>query len=57
MNHQDLIEVAKKYTDYHMEKFEYTVSNVEFRVGYIERLNELAFEDGSFDIILYLFTL
>lgn len=44
--------VANKYIDYHKEKFGYKKSNVEFVKGNIERLDELNFEPGSFDLII-----
>ncbi len=46
------IEVARRYVDYHAEKFGYARPNVEFRQGYIERLDELALEEASFDVIV-----
>lgn len=44
--------VAREYTDYHAEQFAYAKSNVEFHQGYIEKLDELPFEDNSFDLII-----
>ncbi|MCF6281174.1 MAG: methyltransferase domain-containing protein [Candidatus Polarisedimenticolaceae bacterium] len=44
--------VANRHIEYHREKFGYAVSNVEFKKGYIECLDELGFEDNSFDIII-----
>ena len=44
--------VAKQYVDYHAEAFGYAAPNVEFHKGYIERLDELPFEDESFDLII-----
>lgn len=46
------LDVANKYIDYHTEKFGYTKPNVEFVKGNIERLDELGFEPGSFDLII-----
>ncbi|MEJ1381170.1 MAG: methyltransferase domain-containing protein [Candidatus Sedimenticola sp. (ex Thyasira tokunagai)] len=46
------LEVANRHIDWHRDKFGYAKSNVEFRKGYIERLNELGLEDNSFDIIV-----
>ncbi len=46
------LEVAFKYSDHHREKFGYAKSNVDFRKGYLEHLDELALPDGSFDIIV-----
>ena len=44
--------VANKYIDYHTEAFGYAKPNVEFKKGYIEKLDELELEDNSFDIIV-----
>ncbi len=44
--------VAEAYVDYHRESFGYSKANVAFKKGYIEKLDELGFEDASFDIIV-----
>ncbi|MEN8167535.1 MAG: methyltransferase domain-containing protein [Pseudomonadota bacterium] len=44
--------LANRHIDWHRERFGYARSNVEFRKGYIERLDELGLEDESFDIIV-----
>jgi arsenite methyltransferase len=44
------LEVANKYIDYHAEKFGF--NNVEFKKGYIEKLDELGLDKGSFDLII-----
>jgi SAM-dependent methyltransferase len=44
--------VANKHIDWHREKFGYARSNVEFRKGDIEKLDELGLEEGSFDLIV-----
>jgi len=44
------LEVANKHLDFHAEKFGY--GNVEFRKGYIEKLDELQLPENSFDIII-----
>ena len=46
------LDVARAHQDYHAEKFGHTASNVEFHHGYIEKLDELDLEPGSFDIIV-----
>jgi SAM-dependent methyltransferase len=46
------LDVANRYLDHHRRQFGYETSNVEFRKGYIERLDELGLEDDSFDIIV-----
>lgn len=44
--------VANMHKKYHQLKFGYTESNVTFKKGYIERLDELDLESESFDIIV-----
>lgn len=44
--------VAREYRDFHAKAFGYAASNVEFHKGYIEKLDELGFEDNSFDLIV-----
>lgn len=44
--------IANQYRDYHAEAFGYADPNVEFHRGYIEGLDELPLEPGSFDIIV-----
>ncbi len=46
------LEVANAHIEWHREKFGYTVSNVEFKKGYIEKLDELDLADNSFDIVI-----
>ncbi|EBA15255.1 hypothetical protein RSK20926_16402 [Roseobacter sp. SK209-2-6] len=46
------LEVARRHQDYHAEAFGYDSSNVEFHHGYIEKLEDLGLEPGSFDIIV-----
>ncbi|AZT82211.1 methyltransferase domain-containing protein [Marinobacter sp. NP-4(2019)] len=46
------LEVARRHVDYHAEVFGFTKPNVRFLKGYIEKLNELDLEPGSFDIIV-----
>ena len=46
------LEVANRYRDYHRDRFGYSNSNVRFRHGYIEKLDELPLAPGSFDIVV-----
>ena len=46
------LEVARRHVDYHTDMFGYTRPNVRFLKGYIERLDELDLEPGSFDLII-----
>ncbi|MEW7978364.1 MAG: methyltransferase domain-containing protein [Candidatus Sedimenticola endophacoides] len=46
------LDVANRHLDWHRERFGYARSNVAFRKGYIERLDELGLDEGSFDIIV-----
>ena len=47
---QEQLDVAIKHKEYHAKIFGY--SNVDFKLGYIERLGELGLEPGSFDVIV-----
>ncbi len=44
--------VANEHLEWHREKFGYAKSNVEFKKGYIEKLDELNLADESFDIVI-----
>ncbi len=46
------LEVAERHLEFHREAFGYARSNVELRPGYIERLDELDLEPGSFDVVV-----
>jgi SAM-dependent methyltransferase len=46
------LEVARKHQEYHRQAFGYANGNVEFKQGYIECLDELGLEAGSFDIVV-----
>lgn len=46
------LEVAKRHLEWHRQRFGFARSNVEFRKGHIECLDELDLQDGSFDIIV-----
>lgn len=46
------LDVARAHRDYHARAFGHSASNVEFHHGYIERLEDLDLEPGSFDIIV-----
>lgn len=46
------LEVANKHIDYHREKFGYAKSNVEFKKGNIEKLDEIDLKDSEFDLII-----
>ncbi len=46
------LDVARAHEAYHAEAFGFAESNVEFHHGYIEKLDELGLEPGSFDIIV-----
>ena len=49
---EEQLEIGRKYLDYHQEKFGFSKSNVIFKQGYIEALDELELEDETFDIIV-----
>ena len=44
--------IAERHRDYHADAFGYSKSNVEFHKGYLEQLDELNLEPGSFDLIV-----
>jgi arsenite methyltransferase len=44
--------VANRHIDFHRDAFGYSNPNVEFHKGYLEKLDELGFEDNSFDVIV-----
>lgn len=44
--------VANRHIDFHRQAFGYQNANVEFHKGYLEKLDELGFEDNSFDVIV-----
>ena len=46
------LDVARRYQDYHAEKFGYEKSNVEFRLGYIEDLASCGIADESIDLVV-----
>ena len=49
---EEQLSVAQKHIAYHAEKFGYAKPNTDFKLGYIERLDELDLPDDSFDIIV-----
>ena len=44
--------VAEKHVDWHAARFGYAKSNVRFLKGYIEQLDRLGLEPGSFDVVV-----
>ncbi|XP_019314842.2 arsenite methyltransferase isoform X1 [Panthera pardus] len=46
------VEVAKKYIEYHMEKYGFQTPNVTFHRGYIEKLEETGIKNESYDIVI-----
>ena len=46
------LEVARRHVDFHTKAFGYSRPNVRFLQGYIERLDELDLQPGSFDLIV-----
>ncbi|HBU29527.1 MAG: methyltransferase type 11 [Thiobacillus sp. GWE1_62_9] len=49
---EEQLAVAEAHREHHRQAFGYARDNVEFRLGYIERLDELGFEDASFDVVV-----
>lgn len=48
---EEQLGVAARHRDFHREAFGFQRDNVEFRLGYIERLEALGLEDASFDVV------
>ena len=48
----DQLAVANRHIDEYTQTLGYAQPNLEFRKGYIEKLDELGLEDNSFDIII-----
>jgi len=46
------LDVAREHIEWHRERFGYVKSNVEFKKGYTEKLDELDLADNSFDIVI-----
>ncbi len=46
------LDVAKEYEGWHTDRFGYKQSNVAFHQGYIEKLDELPLDPGSFDVVV-----
>lgn len=49
---EEQLAVARRYTDYHADRFGYTRPNVRFMQGELERLHELDLPDAGFDLIV-----
>ena len=49
---EEQLAVAERYREHHREAFGYARDNVEFRLGYIERLDRLGLESASFDVVV-----
>jgi ubiquinone/menaquinone biosynthesis C-methylase UbiE len=46
------LEIAKTHQEWHREKFNYSKSNITFKLGYIELLDKLNIEENSMDIVI-----
>ena len=46
------LDIANEYRDYHADVFGFSKSNVSFKEGFIEQLDQLQLEANSFDIIV-----
>lgn len=44
--------VAERHVDFHTRRYGYSQPNIEFRLGYIERLDEIGLQDETFDVIV-----
>lgn len=49
---EEQLAVAEQHREHHRQAFGYGRNNVEFRLGYIERLDDLGLEDARFDVVV-----
>lgn len=49
---EEQLEVANRHVEFHTKAFGYNTPNVEFKKGYIERLDDLGLPDNYFDVIV-----
>ncbi len=49
---EEQLNVAEAHREHHRQAFGFASDNVAFRLGYIERLDELALADASFDVVV-----
>lgn len=49
---QRQLEVARRHTDYHMKQFGHSSCNVDFLLGYIEKLDTVGIKDNVFDVVM-----
>lgn len=49
---EEQLSVAEAHRDHHRQAFGFARDNVAFRLGYIERLDELGLADASFDVVV-----
>ena len=49
---EEQLAIAEQYRDYHADVFGFEQPNVTFKKGYIEKLDQLDLEPGSFDIVV-----
>ena len=49
---QEQLAIANRHLDWHRERFGFAKSNVRFLHGYIEQLDALGLEPGSFDVVV-----
>jgi SAM-dependent methyltransferase len=49
---EEQLEVAAKHRTFHREAFGFARDNVDFRLGYIERLDALDLDDAGFDVVV-----
>jgi len=49
---EEQLAVAEAHRDHHRQTFGFSRDNVDFKLGYIERLEELGLLDASFDVVV-----
>lgn len=49
---EEQLDVALRHRDHHRQVFGYARDNVDFKLGYIEQLDELGLPEASFDVVV-----
>jgi SAM-dependent methyltransferase len=49
---EEQLAVAERHREHHRQVFGFALDNVDFRLGYIEHLDQLGLEDASFDVVV-----
>ncbi|XP_006823910.1 arsenite methyltransferase-like [Saccoglossus kowalevskii] len=49
---EEMVEFADKYKEYHRKQFGYDKSNINFTLGYMEKLGDAQIQSNTYDIII-----